>query len=299
VNDRPRCTPLFGSFLLLLVCGCSTSATYQGRSDINEQSAFHWLDAHRDIAVWNSVQAAFGQELQPDDPVKVAPVAPYRYKYVHQVGIFKTAALVIIGHRETEEDRSTGDYSIAYTYDVRTGSKSAIATGARSPVPSFERTVEADILWQWELVTLARFEPSPAPDVTFTYLSCVECESDHFLASLRYDPATNRWMLRHWGDKDSLYLGGEPDPGGNVLSYDCSFKVKDWNGDGFDDVAVRCREATQVAKRKQKIDDSTTVYTFKGGKFGSTVASGSDETKQINTELCRESGSSSLCKQHE
>lgn len=75
----------------------------------------------------------------------------YKYKYIYRVGVFKTAALVVIGHRITEGDKS-GDYFSAFNYDMRTGAKSAIE--------------DADVLSEWKFIKLAQFQPSVTPDVT-------------------------------------------------------------------------------------------------------------------------------------
>src|SRR5262249_2182260 len=68
-------------------------------------------------------------------------------------------------------------------------------------------------------------------------------------------------------------LNRNTDPGGDVVSFDCLHKINDWNADGFDDVAVWCKEVSQGAKGRTKTHSSTTVYSFKDGHFGSATLS--------------------------
>lgn len=145
------------------------------------------------------------------------------------------------------------------------------------------------------MIKLARFDRSPTPDVVFTYSDCTGCEADYFLASFEYKSGKG-WVARQWDKAYSLYLEGDPEPDDNVVSADYLFKIKDWNGNGFDDVAVRRREITQVAKRRRQTDDSTTIYTAENGIFVGHTITDPKRREQINTELC--SGSKlSFCKQ--
>jgi hypothetical protein len=58
---------------------------------------------------------------------------------------------------------------------------------------------------------------------------------------------------------------------------------------GFDDVAVRRREVTQVSKRRQETDDSTTIYRSENGKLVGHPVTDSTERTNINAELCSDS----------
>ena len=275
-----KLTTLFACTFFLVECNRASSGV-QEKSQTSDQSGFEWL--HRGSGEWDRIHLAFQQELEPDVPVSATggtPVLAYKYKYIGRVGVFKTVALVVIGHRETEGDKS-GDYFSAFSYDLRTGSKSAIEN--------------ANVLWEWKFVNLSRFQPSITPDVTFTYLSCTECEEQTFLASFQYDSAKNRWELRKWGRDERLLVGATPDPGGDAVSFDCLHKINDWNADGFDDVAVWCKEVRRDAKGK-KIYSYTTIYTFKDGHFSSSTLSAAEEISKIHAELCRGSSDSNLCK---
>jgi hypothetical protein len=147
------------------MCNSAPSAARQEKSQASDQGGFQWLD--RGSGEWDRVHLAFQQELEPDVPTNVTggtPVLAYKYKYIYKVGVFKSVALVVIGHRATEEHKS-GDYFSAFSYDLRTESKSAIE--------------DADVLWEWEFVKLAKLQ-SITPDVTFTYVSCTDVKNRRF-----------------------------------------------------------------------------------------------------------------------
>lgn len=277
--------------ILLFTCGCQRSRPSSLVDQTVNTDQFRWLDRTRDFQVWNRVLVALHQELEPDDPQKVPPhYVATQYKYIYKIGMFRTAALVIIGYRETK-DSPGYDYFNAYSYDLRDGSKRAIVTEPPRPPGTYP---ESDVLWQFDVIKSAHFDRLPAPDVVFTYDSCSECEAEHFMASFEYELGKG-WTARQWNKAYSLYLEGDPSPGDNVVSADYLFKIKDWNGDGFDDVAVRRREVTQVAKRSQKIDDSTTIYKAENGALIGHAITDPKERERINAELC--SGSKvSFCK---
>ena len=271
--------------ILLFTCGCQQS---QPNLVVNQtgEDQFQWLDSSRDSQVWNHVQAGFRQELEPDDPRRVpAHYLPNQYKYVYRIGVFKTAALVIIGYRETKESPGY-DYFNAYSYDLRDGSKRAIVTEPPRPPGTWP---QSDVLWLFEVTKLAHFDRSPAPDVVFTYSGCTECEADHLLASFQYDGVSRTWTARQWDKQSSLLLAFDPSPGDNVLSSEYLFKIKDWNGDGFDDVAVRRRNVTQVGERKNETEDSTVIYSAEKGRLVAHPVRDSKEREGINAELCSDS----------
>jgi hypothetical protein len=75
------------------------------------------------------------------------------------------------------------------------------------------------------------------------------------------------------------------------------FKIKDWNGDGFDDVAVRRRNVTQVGERKNETEDSTVIYSAEEGRLVPHPVTDSKEREGINAELCSDS-ELAFCQQH-
>src|SRR4029077_1406905 len=178
-----------GCLCCVILVGCQHEPLNQTAA----QDHFRWLDNSHDSQVWNRIQAAFRQELEPDDPRNVPPhYLPTQYKYIYQIGVFRTAALVIIGYRETK-DSPGYDYFNAYSHDLSNGSKRAIVTEPPKPPTVYP---QSDVLWLFKVTKLAQFDRSPAPDVVFTYDGCTECESDHFLGSFEYDAASRGWTAR-------------------------------------------------------------------------------------------------------
>jgi hypothetical protein len=278
--------------ILLFGCGCQQSRLAPVATESGSQTQFRWLDIGRDSALWNRVQTAFTQELEPDDPRQVPEhYLPTQYKYVHQIGVFRTAALVVLGYKETK-DGPGYDYFNAYSYDLHDGSKGPISIELPKPANVWP---QSDVLWMFNVIKLAQFEQSPAPDVVFTYDGCTECEADHFLASFRYD-SNKGWTAREWDNKSSLLLMYDPEPGDNALSADYLFKIKDWDGDGLDDLAVRRREVTQDAKRKQTVDDSTMLYKAENGTLVGRWMLDAKLRDAIKAELCSDSNLS-FCRQ--
>jgi len=270
--------------VLLFGCGRQQSKPTPVATESDSQAQFRWLDSRRDSELWNRVQTAFAHELEPDHPRQVPEhYLPTQYKYVQKVGVFRTAALVILGYRETKESPDD-PYFNAYSYDLRNGSKRAIFFEPPRPANVWPHS---DVLMLFEVIKLAQFERSPAPEVVFTYDGCTECEADHFLASFKYD-SNEGWTARQWDNDKSLLLMYDPEPDENALSSEYLFKIKDWNSDGFDELAVRRRKVTQDTKRKQVIDDSTMLYKAENGRLiGNYVYS--NERVAINAELCSDS----------
>lgn len=147
-------------------------------------------------------------------------------------------------------------------------------------------------------IKLAQFDRSPAPDVVFTYDGCTECEGDHFLGAFEFNADSRGWTARQWDKERSLLLAYDPSPGDNVLSSDYLFKIKDWNGDGFDDVAVRRRTVTQIGKGRKETEDATAIYSAEGGKLVGHGVTDSKEREGINADLCSDSDLT-FCQRHE
>jgi hypothetical protein len=277
-----RATICVGGMILLLACGCQQSRPNAVATESKGQTQFRWLDSGRDSALWNRVQTAFGQELEPDDPAKLKPhQAAYDYKYLHQVGVFSDAAMVVVGHRLTKVGPGD-DWFNSYSYDLHSGIKKEIFFEPR------DEYWDSDGLWGFSIVKLAQFEQSLTPDVVFTYDGCTECEADHFLASFKYD-SDKGWTARQWDNKNSLLLMEDPTPDDDVLSFDYLFKIKDWNGDGLDEVAVRRRKVTPAAGGKQVIDDLTMLYKAENGTLVGRWMFDLKLREAIKTDLCSDS----------
>ncbi|HLW84160.1 MAG TPA: hypothetical protein VKR60_03035 [Candidatus Sulfotelmatobacter sp.] len=261
---------------LLMVAAVSAA-----HANMQSVESVKWLDAKQDPTAWAKVQAAFREELAPDDPATTYPQTAQRYKYLHRVAVFRDSALVIIGHRETKDSKNP-DYFSAYNHDLKTKTKSEIADASK-------------FMWQWKFVKLATFEAGLAPEVAFTYFDCWQCEPEKILGAFHFESASNRWSLRKWGSEKGVVVYAPSDPGGDTISFDCLFEIADVNGDGFDDVVLACREVSEPAKGERKITDSTDVYSFKGGQFADTPVTATAERERLWSQLCKKSPGSRLC----
>jgi len=261
--------------------------------DVHKSLTFRWIDPTSDPQEWEAIQSAFRGELAPDvaGPGQDA-LDVYRYKYVARAGIVSHSAVVFIGHRPAKKlttEREWDQYCSAFNFDTDTHQKAAIE--------------QAATMWKLKFRTLATFGPAPIPDVTFTYLTCTECEPDLVFAPLQYDPKKSAWRVRPWGDgkapwwaaKDGLIVDVDVNNGGDTISFDCAYGVFGSKKIGFNDVAVRCKEVAYADSGKAKIDDSTLIYSSSDGVFRSRRVSDDSEVAALNTKMCQQHSRSVLC----
>lgn len=256
--------------------------------------SFRWIGPTSDPVLWNEVQSAFQDELAPDE-VDAAkdPLDTYRYKYLRKVGIFEHSALVFIGHRPAKEltkENEWDEYFSAFNFDTVTHNK--------------EKIEHAEWMWGMNFRSLAAFGPSRIPDVTFTYLSCTECEPEFMFASLQYDSQKSAWQIRPWENgkdlwwaaKDGLVVGMDVNNGGDTLSFDCVYGVLSSERKGFDDLAIRCKDVSYQDSGKLKIDDSTVVYSSSSGSFEGLRVNDLSKIASWNGRMCQQDSHSILCK---
>ena len=240
--------------------------------------AFHWLNSGKDAALFERVSSAFAVELKPDDPEKVKPVIAQLYKRISRVGVFETSALVVIVERETPTS-TYGDYFLVFNYDLKSGRKTPVEKG----------------FMEWKFEKLIRFESSMTPDIVFTYLSCTECEADHLLGSFRFDSTAATWAVRNWSEKDddAILIGSTVvDSDEGPYDEDCLFKPADFNGDGFDDLAVRC---LAISERGKILINTTTIYTVQHGKPQIVAVRDRRQLATVRDSLCVNVKKSRLC----
>jgi hypothetical protein len=266
------------ALISILMLAASSSAS--GRNAQPSSISFHWLDSSKDAKLSERIKTAFNDELKPDDPEKVKPVVAQEYKWISRVGVFETSALVLIGERETRTS-TYGDYFVAFNYDLTSGEKTPLT-------PSNNGFTE------WKFERLVRFDSSRTPDIVFTHLSCTECEADYLLSSFRLDPTEARWKVRTWSDKGTdILIGSDYSVGTEEDSkYDCLLKFADFNGDGFDDLAVRCLAVTEQGKI---IEDTTTIYTIQRGQPHALTVEDRQQLAVIRDQLCVDAKNSKLC----
>jgi hypothetical protein len=296
-----RSMPRFTSFLALLgltltIAYPSLSFGADGSQEDSGQLGFQWIDSQHDSATWNKIRAALSDELRPEKSEENEPT--YGYKYIRRVGIGANSALVIVGYRFSEHP-TKNEYGIehfrGFSYNLRTGELSQVIDP--------EHAGYALYMWEWKFVKLARFEPSTLPDVVFTYLTCGECEEEKMLSALHYDSGSQKWQIRQFGageprwwmtrvglviDKDISFT--------DITSYRCLYGLVDLNGDGFDEVAMRCREIDEDEKRKTQLTDSTVFYSLKNGRFSGELVTAKDEQLKLWSVLCQHSTKNKLCK---
>jgi len=255
---------------------------------------FHWIHPDSDPKLWEQILQKFNLELRPDEAVpEKSPIDVYRYKYVKRVGVFNHSALVIIGHRPAKEVTKDNEWNLAYSafnFDLATGQKSNIE--------------HAEWLWQWKFVKLAKFGPSLAPDVTFRYLSCTECEPDSMFSSFYYDASQSAWQMRPWGDgkdlwwtaKDGLVVELDIIGDSEITFFDCVYGILNSQDAGFQDLAMRCKEFTETASGESKVADNTVLYSLSGGQFRVRRVTESSEVLQLTQQMCKPGVKSFLCR---
>jgi hypothetical protein len=268
--------------LLLIVSG----------NALGQESQFRWLSAGKDEKLLQSIRYEFRQELQPDNPVPGS--IPLTVKYIHRVALFGDSALVIVGHKENQTD----PYPLfkAYSFNVSSRRKTLIqrSAGKRDDLP-YEGWLS-----MWKFSRLARFGPSMAPDVVFTFRSCTECESVSLLSSFRFSEERRLWELRDWGGGYVVFIGSDTQIGDDgVYDYDCLNTIRDFSGDGFDDLAVRCRETVEPEAERKKgrvIKDEILLYSFRDEQATrNTVRRGTTVWATVQKALCERGTDSPLC----
>jgi hypothetical protein len=282
----------FGLLILLLFPTCSQAGSTKSNS--KPVTTFHWIQSASSPQLWRQIESAFHDELAPDESKdRQDELDVYRDSYLQKVGVLDHSALVVIGHRPSKkifEKNPWDEYSSAFNFDLPTGQKSKIE--------------HADVMWQWRFLKLARFGPSAVPDVTFTYLTCTECEPETLLASLRYNTMSSAWEERRWGDgkpvwwtaKDGLVIDMDVNNGGDTSSFDCAYRIFDLNGDGFQDAVIRCKEVIETGETKPKIADSTVICSLSAGRFKCERIKDESEIASLMAKVCQPSSASALCR---
>jgi hypothetical protein len=269
--------------VLIVVLMLAVSSPAFAQSANSASTAFRWLSPSKDAASLDRITTAFAEELKPDDPEKVKPYVAQSYKWLSRVGVSGTSALVLIGERKTQGD-PYGPYFLAFNYDLERGEKKSL-------------TASNEGFLAWKFMQLVRFDASSAPDIAFTHPSCMECESDHLLSSFRFNSTEAKWEVRAWpGAGAGVVIGSDYTVGTDEDSKDdCLFKFADFNGDGFDDLAVRCVTATRQGK---VLGDSINLYTIQQGQPKIVEVTDPQQLARIRDQLCLNAKKSKLCPQN-
>jgi hypothetical protein len=266
-----------GATILLAATSCISAAA---RDTTPTSTDFRWLDPRKDVTLFDQIKDAFADELKPDDPEKVKPVVPQLYKKIARVGVFQSSALVLIAERETSTP-TYGDYFQPFNYNINTGKKERFEKG----------------FMRWRFRKFAHFSSAKTPDIVFTYLSCTECEATYLLGSFRFDPGRRIWDTRAWSNKqgdDAIMIGSDTVVGSEEGEYDyqCLSKIADFNGDGLDDIAVRCQA---VGEKNRIIEDTTLLYSIQQEKPIVATLSEPLRIAAVTAKLCDGAKKSRIC----
>jgi hypothetical protein len=269
-----------GRTVLIAILMLAASYSANGQNARPSSTEFHWLNCSKDATLFERIKTAFADELKPDDPEKVKPVVAQEYKWISRVGVFDTSALVLIGERETRTS-AYGPYFVALNYDLKSGEKTPLTSSNNG-------------FLEWKFGKLVRFDSSRTPDIVFTYPSCTECEAEYLLSSFRFDSTDAKWKVRTWSEKGAGILIGSDYSVDNEEKFkdDCLFKFADFNGDGFDDLVVRCLAITEQGKI---LEDTTTIYTVQHGQPQVFTVKDRQQLATIRVQLCVDAKKSKLC----
>jgi len=279
-------------FLSLFLPGSAQGAVPQ--TSAQSPATFHWVHQASDAKLWEEILQKFKEELTPDQPTsETNGLDVYGYKYLQMVGTIDHSALVIVGHRpakEVSKDNAWDVYYSAFNLDLNTGRKTTIE--------------HAEHLWQWKYVKLALFSPGSVPDVTFTYLSCTECEPDSMFSSFYFDTGKSAWQMRPWGDgkdlwwtaSDGLVVELDLIGDGDITFFDCVYGILNSQNAEFQNLAIRCKEFTEAASGESKVADNTVVYGITDGRFKARRVTDNSEAVRLTQQICKPTMRSFLCR---
>lgn len=271
-----RMTSIFSFFAL---CTCAVAAHAQTAEGVK------WVNGNEDAALWATIRTDFHDELQPDDPAKVAPVLAYSYKYIYRVAQYRNSALVIVGHLETKDSKYPGYYSV-FNYDC--------LSHTRTPIKG------AEVLSVFKFVKFASLDAAPAQDIVFTWMTCTECEASQVLSAFHYDAGKGLWVLRSWEAHKDIWWTSESGPviwsdvsASDTISFDCLHAFVTGNGNVV--FGIRCRAISESETGKREVSDITAKYSFSGPESKLEIMTGVNKTKLLN-QLCTVSPKNKLCK---
>jgi hypothetical protein len=190
-----------------------------------------WVDLHKEKNIVEAVESALKDET---------------YTHLREIGIYEEAALVITAYRE-----ESGSSYVPFEWDTLTAFTCSVTQ---------RRCEKLWLGYKLEVVADGRFvKGQRVADVVFKYMRCVECEPSWHVTSFFYDQSVGGWQIRKWGSKDV--------PGGSVGYADIdwsaasTYGVKDFDGDGADDIGIWLREVGEG-----RVQMSYRILTVKAGQ---------------------------------
>ena len=242
---------------------------------------FRWVDPAKEPVLFAEIQRVFEPDLLPE--ARQDKGETRRSKHILRAGILGQTALVVIATRDAPD--VPWEQAVAYNFDFETKEKYEIETQTN--------------LWTWNYYGQARFEDTPYPDILFTFFDCTECEATRYLGAFQYDPNNHAWIMRSWGKRSQIYIGGDFQfVDIYVQRPACMFRVGKFENTRLDQAVVFCREWTFELDGKEKlhaIDDTYWIYGALDGKASQRTLSKNDEKRAALQFLCVENQSSKLC----
>jgi len=247
---------------------------------------FEWLDVETSSPISADVSAAFLQELQPDPPSSDPSVSVYPLKRIARLARCGDAVLVVIGKSSPERKRQDWDRPFElYDFNLATKQKTAI--------------MASWVFWLLQFGKLAHFEDSGVPDITFTSLSCKECEPLTMLSSVRFDPGLQKWELRKWPkDQDGISLfDSSVGTDGSADQYETIYGIADFDGKGHDEIAL-WTHYREFGEKGEPLAPVTTLslYSFPDGVAVETEVKGEEDVVRLKTRLCLMDPKNAACK---
>lgn len=293
ISENPAHFRCWAIYLILLAMVPGLAGARARQSTEETPTTFRWIHANSDPQIWEEILQKFNEELTLGKATsEELAVRNYGYKYIQKVGLFDHAALVVVGARPSKEITEENKWNVAYSafnFDLATGKKSAIE--------------HAGWLWQWKFVKLAKFGPTAAPDVTFTYLTCTECEPDSMFSSFYYDAGKAAWQMRPWGDgkdlwwtaADGLVVELDIIGDGDETFFDCVYGILNSQDSSYQNMAMRCKEFTETDSGQTNVSDNTVLYGLSDGEFKARHVTAPAEIFQLTLQMCKPGVKSFLC----
>lgn len=181
--------------------------------------------------------------------------------------------------------------SSAFNFDLTTGAKSEIEN--------------ANWMAHWTFKKLAHFQSNRAPDVTYTYLTCLECEPEEIFSTFRFNIATHKWEIRNWETDRKIWWTGQNgivvdedllEGETETLSFNCLYGVIRSAGQEIDAVANRCQEVTELDERKKLTTDVTVLYQLDGEALKIKPMTSPQEVADVTDKLCEGKIHQAICK---
>jgi hypothetical protein len=250
--------------------------------------SFAWIEKKSDENTWKKVSEAFHQELLPDSPnTDSAAGRAYTHKEITRMARCDDSVLVVIEKSASERQRAKWDRpSELFNFNLAANRKTPIT--ASWP------------LWLWTLEKLAHFDSHAVPDVVFTSESCTECEPLTVLSALRFNRATEKFELRDWPEnKEGIVVNDATIAvGGSVKEYQTLYGIADFEGKGYDQVALwrHGQESSEDPSKPPTPVTTVTLFRFQTDVPLETPVTSDEEISRLKAVLCSMNPKNSACR---